>query len=87
MSALLSGQLSGGTLELTIDASGLRFADTASIWALMVAGRTLRERGGRLVLRRSQRPVVKMLALLGADQMFTIRGETPGEPDSEASTG
>jgi len=87
LSALISGQLSGRTLELTIDASGLRFADTASIRALLPAARTLNERGGRLVLLHPQRPITRILAILGADVMFTIRGETPGEPGSEASAG
>jgi anti-anti-sigma factor len=87
LSALLSRQLSGGTVELTIDAAGLRFADTASIRALMLAARTLKERGGRLILLHPQRPVAKMLAMLGADQMFTIRGETAGGPEAEASAG
>jgi len=87
LSALISGQLSGRTLELTVDASGLRFADTASIRALILAARTLNERGGRLVLLYPQRPVARILAILGVDEMFTIRGEAPGEPDSEASAG
>jgi anti-sigma B factor antagonist len=87
LSALLSGQLAGGTRELTIDASGLRFADTASIRALMLAARTLNERGGRLVLLHPQQPVATMLELLGADDMFTIVRETPGQPEPEASPG
>lgn len=87
LSALLSAQLSAGTLELTIDASGLRFADTASIRALMLAARVLGERGGRLVLLHPQRPVAKVLALLGADQVLTICEERPGEPEAEASAG
>ena len=87
LSALLSGHLSGGTVQLTIDASALRLADTASIRALAVAARTLNERGGRLVLLHPQRPVARALALLGADEMFTIVGETPGEPESETSAG
>jgi anti-sigma B factor antagonist len=82
LNTLLSGQLAGPTLQLTIDASGLRFADTASIRALILAARTLSERGGRLVLLRPQPPVARILAILGVDEMFTIRGETPGEPDS-----
>jgi len=41
LSALTSGQTAGGTRELTIDASGLRFADTTSTRALMLAARTL----------------------------------------------
>jgi len=39
-----------------------------------MTARTLQERGGSLVLLRSQPPVAKMLALIGADQVITIRG-------------
>jgi anti-anti-sigma factor len=87
LSALLSGQLAGGTRELTIDASGLRFADTASIRALILAARTLRQRGGRMVLLRPQPPVARILAILGVDEMFTIVGETPAEPQADGSAG
>jgi anti-sigma B factor antagonist len=86
VSALICGQLPAGTVELTIDVSGLRFADTASIRALLLADRTLKKRGGRLILLDPQPPVARVLALLGADQMLTIREETPGESASEAST-
>lgn len=55
--------------------------------ALMLAARTLKERGGRLVRLHPQRPVAKALALLGANQMVTVAEETPGEPESEASAG
>jgi anti-anti-sigma factor len=87
LSALISGQLAGGTVELTIDAWGLRFADIASVRELMLAARTLNERGGCLVLLHPQRPVARILALLGVDDMFTIQGETPDEPPAEASAG
>ena len=87
LSALISGQLAGGTRELTIDASELRFADTASVRELILAARTLNERGGRLVLLHPQRPVARILALFGVDGTFTIVGETPGGPDAEASAG
>jgi anti-sigma B factor antagonist len=87
LSALISGQLSRGTMELTIDLAGLRFADTGSIRALVLAARTLNERGGRLVLLNPQRPVTRILTVLGVDEMFTIRGGTPDEPEAEASAG
>jgi anti-anti-sigma factor len=87
LSALISGQLVGGTRELTIDASELRFADTASIRALVLAARTLDARGGRLMLLRPQRPVARILAVLGVAEMFTIEGETLGEPEPEADAG
>ena len=54
LSALIAGQLADGTQELTIDASGLRFADTSAIRALILAARTLNERDGRLVLLHPQ---------------------------------
>lgn len=87
VSALISGQLPAGALELTIDVSGLRFADSASIRALVLAARTQKERGGRLVLLHPQPPVAKALALLGADELLTVQDRTPGEPQSEADAG
>ena len=55
--ARLSSLISGATLGLTLDAPGLSFADTASIRTLMLAARTLKERGGRLVLLHPRRSV------------------------------
>src|SRR5215469_14941705 len=73
LTAVIDGQLSGGTRWLTVDVSGLRFADTASIRELILAAKTLRNRSGTLVLLHPQRPVVRVLTLLGADHMFAIR--------------
>ena len=85
LSGLITAQLSGGTRQLTVDVSGLRFADTASIRTLVLAARTLKERGGSLVLLRPRPTLARVLDLLGAAQMFTIRGETYGEPGSPGS--
>ena len=79
LGALIAGQLAGGTRQLTIDVSGLRFADSASIRTLVLAARTLTERGGSLVLLDPQQPVARVLALLGADQMVTIGRKTPAK--------
>ena len=84
---LLTGQLAGGTRRLTIDVSGLRFADSASIRALVLAAKTLKERDGSLVLLHPQRPVARVLALLGADQMITIRGGTEATPGPQPGAG
>ena len=84
LSALLTAQLSRGTRHLTIDLSELRFADSASIRALVLAAKTLKERGGSLVLLHPQEPVARLMALMGADQMCTTREETHGEPESES---
>jgi anti-anti-sigma factor len=82
LSAVIAAQLSGGTRQLTVDVSGLRFADTASIRTLVLAARTLKERGGSLVLLRPPETISRVLDLLGAAQMFTIRGTAQGEPGS-----
>ena len=87
LSALITAQLSGGTRQLTLDVSGLRFADTASIRTLELAAKTLKERGGSLVLLRPQQTIARMLDLLGAAQMFTIREEIHGELGSEDRAG
>ena len=72
LSAVISEQLSGGTRRLTIDVSGLSFADTATIRTLMLAAKELTERSGGLVLLYPRQPVARVLTLLGADHMFTI---------------
>ena len=87
LSALITAQLARGTRQLTIDVSELWFADSATIRTLVLAARTLRERGGSLVLLRPQRPVTRVLALTGAEQMFTIRGQTHGEPEPDSEAG
>ena len=81
LSALVTRQLSGGTRHLTVDAAGLSFADSASVQVLVLAARTLRKRGGVLVLVHPRPTVARSLALTGAEQMFTIREEIPGAPE------
>ena len=63
LTALITVQLSGGTRHLTIDVSGLSFADSATMQALGLAARTLKERGGTLVLLDPQPAVARLLAL------------------------
>jgi anti-anti-sigma factor len=87
LSALISAHLSDGTRELTIDISELRYADSASIRTLVLAARTLRERGASMVLLRPQPSVARMLSLLGADQMFTISGQIQGQPQPDGQAG
>jgi anti-anti-sigma factor len=87
LSELLTAQLSGGTVYLTIDASGLSFADSASIRVLLLAARTLKERGGGLVLLRPQRGVARMLEIMGADQMMTVRGKRRSRPSLRSRKG
>jgi anti-anti-sigma factor len=76
LSALLTEQLAGGTRHLVVDVSGLRFADSASVRALVLAGKTLRDRGGSLVLIRPQSAVARVLELMGVTELLTVEGAT-----------
>ena len=80
LSELVTGQLTEQTLHLTIDVSGLDFADTSAIRVFVLAARTLRERGGDLVLLRPQRALARVLEILGADEVITIRTGTDTAP-------
>jgi anti-anti-sigma regulatory factor len=55
-----------------------------SVRVLMLAARTLKERGGAVVLLRPQRPVARLLGLLGADQMIMVRADAEVTPKWEA---
>lgn len=74
----LSAQLAAGAGILTVDLSGLGFADSATIGALIRAARTLKSQGGRLDLARPQPALARMLALLGVDKVVPIRDDVPG---------
>ena len=81
LSELITGQLAGETQRLTVDVAGLDFADTAAIRVLFVAAKRLRQRGGDLVLLRPQRALARVLEILGADEVVTIRRKTEAEPE------
>lgn len=72
----LAAQVSGGVRYLTVDLSGLRFADSASVRTLVLAGRALHEQDRVLVLVRPQPAVARVLTMMGVDQTITIQAET-----------
>jgi anti-sigma B factor antagonist len=76
----LNAQITAGARILTVDLSGLRFADSATIGALTAAARTLKAQGGRLDLLDPQPGLARMLTLLGVDEILTVRrsGLEPG---------
>ncbi|MBV9445909.1 MAG: STAS domain-containing protein [Streptosporangiaceae bacterium] len=80
LSDLITAQLSAGTRNLTLDMSGLSFMDSMSTRIMVLAARTLNERGGGLTLLRPQPAIARTLALMGADQMITIRREPEATP-------
>ena len=69
----LTAQLAIGPRHQTVDLSRLRFADSAAIRALVLADRTLKQRGGGLALAYPQPVVARALSLLGVDQAIEIR--------------
>ena len=79
ISDVLTAQLSGGAQQLMVDVSGLSFADSASVRALVLAGKALREWGGTLVIARPQRAVARLLELMGVDELFVVQGGAAGQ--------
>lgn len=73
---LITGQLSRGMARLVVDAAELSFADSMAIRTLTLAALTLKDRGGGMILLHPQPTVARMLALVGADQVITIDGES-----------
>jgi anti-anti-sigma factor len=84
LSELVAGQLADGTLQLTIDISELTFADTASIRVLVLAARTLKQRGGNLVLLRPHRALARILQIMGADQLIAVQEAIEATPEPES---
>ena len=81
LSDLITAQLAGGTVHLTIDVSGMSFADSASMRVLMLAAMTLRKRGGGLVLLRPQPALARLLDIMDADQVITVQGQAGAIPE------
>lgn len=75
LNSALDAHLHDGARCLTVDVSGLRYADSASITALVRAGRALRAKGGELELLHPQPAVARILSLTGVDQLLVVRGE------------
>jgi anti-sigma B factor antagonist len=73
LSDALNAQISGGTRHLTVDLSGLRFADSAAIRTLVDAHLALQGQGGTLELANPQPLVARTLNLLGIDQVIPVR--------------
>ena len=79
----LTAQLASGARHLTVDLSGLRFADSAVIRELVLAGRKLKDRDGGLELANPQPAVARTLSLLGLDRAIEIRDGTNAGTDPE----
>jgi len=71
----LAVQVEAAPRHLTVDLSGLAFADSATISALIEASRALRARGGTLELARPRPVVARTLELLGVYEFLQVRGQ------------
>ena len=69
----LATQLDTGARQVTVDASGLSFLDSASMRVLILAARALQGRHGTLVLARPQPLVARLLEITGADRLLDVR--------------
>jgi anti-sigma B factor antagonist len=82
----LGAQVAAGTRRLTIDLSGLRFADSAAIGTLVEAHLALKHQGGTLELADPQPLVARTLSLLGIDQVIPVHSPVdPGPADGGPS--
>jgi len=73
LSEALAAQMTGGPRHMTVDLSGLSFADTATIRILLSTHRTLGAIGGNLELMNPHPNVARSLTLLGVDKILSIR--------------
>lgn len=55
---------------LVLDMSGVAFADASGISPVLLARATLARRGGRVELRRCRRAVLRLVRLLGLDDLL-----------------
>ena len=69
----LATQLDTGARQVTVDASGLSFLDSASLRVLILAARAMRGRHGTLVFARPQPIVARLLEITGADRLLDVR--------------
>jgi anti-anti-sigma factor len=73
LDTVLAAQISGQAVQLTIDATNLRYVDSASVTTLVMAAMKVRTRNGSVTLLNPQPAVARILDLLRAGEMFCIR--------------
>jgi anti-sigma B factor antagonist len=64
--------IDAGATRITLDASGLTFLDAAGMRCLTAAARSLRERGGDLVVLDLRPSLARVLGVLGLDRRLTL---------------
>ena len=83
---MLATQLSTGARQVTVDASGLSFMDSASLRVLVLAARALQARHGTLLFACPQPVVARLLEITGADKLLDVQESADlGWPPSRPS--
>ena len=77
---VLTVRISGQAVQLTIDATNLRYADSASVTTLAMAAKEVRTRNGSVTLLNPQPAEARILDLLRAGEMFCIRRRAARDP-------
>ena len=80
---VITAQLASGVVYLTIDMAGLSFADSKVIGILAGTAKTLKQLGGGLILLNPQSQLVRVMTILGVDQVLTIRATTDIAPEAD----
>jgi anti-sigma B factor antagonist len=70
---LLTAQVSGNAIHLTIDASGLRFVDSTAVRLLGMAAKVLKARGGTLTIAHPPPAVARILEMTGVAELVQVR--------------
>ena len=83
----LATQAAGQAVRLTIDATDLRYADSASLRALVLAAEKIRTGDGTVTLLNPQPPVARLIELLCVDGMISVERRNPDETQPGVSGG
>ena len=73
--ALLAAQLLAGTRHLVVDLSEVTFLDLSCLYELLDGRQMAHRADGTMQLVSPQPVVVRLMTLLGADPLFTVRTE------------
>jgi anti-anti-sigma factor len=73
----LSRALVSGRSELTVDLSGLSFADSSLMIDLAMLARRLRHAGGQLVVRGAQPHIQRLIEIVGLHRLPGVLVATP----------
>ncbi len=84
LEAELSRLLDGGATRLIVDLAELQYIDSTGLGCLAAARRRARDAGGNLVVVCGNERILRLFAITGLDQVFTI---CAGPAEAQAALG